>query len=389
MSVAKIYNSGTGQWEPAIIGKEGPVGEPGVVQSTTEPADTSVLWLDTDDTAEPLAIPAGGAAGQILQKSTSGDYDTAWSNPPSPNYITNGGFDVWQRGTSFTATGYSADRWYTNATGTTTVSRNTDYPVGIGVQYSCDWTTGASSSFGQFYQAFETAEVVPMRNKQFTLSYYVKSAGSMAGNIVTQLKYSTSTDALISQSTDVTGSGDTSFAASTVTDWTRKKVTFTVPSDAVGLRIAVVPSATQASGVSCRIAGVQLEAGSVATPFKRNAPSLQGELAACQRYYYLHTEGSLKSISVGTMYNATTLLSSISFPVAMRIPPSAEITSATAAYRFIGDNVVTTFDSFDFDRASNMVGRLSSISISSVQGRTGVIETNAGSTARVAFRAEL
>jgi len=53
------------------------------------------------------------------------------SNQGGKNYLVNGGLDFWQRGTSFTATGYCADRFYTVIGGTTTVSQSTDVPTGI------------------------------------------------------------------------------------------------------------------------------------------------------------------------------------------------------------------------------------------------------------------
>ncbi len=66
-----------------VVGPQGPQGAPGVVQSASEPADTSLLWLDTEDESEPLVIPAGGSAGQVLTKATSADYDTIWSSASS------------------------------------------------------------------------------------------------------------------------------------------------------------------------------------------------------------------------------------------------------------------------------------------------------------------
>jgi len=52
------------------------------------------------------------------------------STPSANNPIINGGFDIWQRGTSATTGGYSAaDRWrYDNVGGTYTISKQTFTP---------------------------------------------------------------------------------------------------------------------------------------------------------------------------------------------------------------------------------------------------------------------
>lgn len=68
--------------------------------------------------------------------------------PQSENYLLNGAFDVWQRGTSFSSDGYCADRWYFNETGTcTAVQLTTGLPTGfsygitMSATTSSDWRT--------------------------------------------------------------------------------------------------------------------------------------------------------------------------------------------------------------------------------------------------------
>jgi hypothetical protein len=197
------------------------------------------------------------------------------------NRIINGGFDIWQRGTSQTTTGYgSADRWNMTVTGTTTFSQETSI-VPSGAQYALKWTTGAASSYGQVRQYIEQLNVIPLRGQTVTASAYVRSGGTFAGNYLFEIGYNTSSDASGASwsiiSTTTSGTINSS-------SYTQIKATFTVPSNAVGLYFGLVPDTVQASGAIVYQSLAQLEPGSTATPFERR--SYGQELALCQRYYW-------------------------------------------------------------------------------------------------------
>jgi hypothetical protein len=71
--------SATGQpGSTGTTGATGPRGLSGVVAQTSAPSDTTVVWVDTDDTASQI-IPAGGTAGQSLVKTSNGDYQVGWA----------------------------------------------------------------------------------------------------------------------------------------------------------------------------------------------------------------------------------------------------------------------------------------------------------------------
>ena len=84
MTVIKEYNTGTAQWETIVVGKQGPAGPAGVVQQTTAPSDTTLLWIDTDDSSSGPVIPPGGTTGEVLVKQSGTDYDTGWGQATPP-----------------------------------------------------------------------------------------------------------------------------------------------------------------------------------------------------------------------------------------------------------------------------------------------------------------
>jgi hypothetical protein len=122
------------------------------------------------------------------------------------------------------------------------------------------------------------------------------------------------------------------------TDWERYSFTVSVPSISgktigSGSNLALYiwlsggsdfDSRTDTLGIQSNtfdIWGVQLEAGSTATPFRRNANSLQGELAACQRYYW-RTSGDNRVMS-GFAISTTSGMVIINNPVPLRSIPTS------------------------------------------------------------------
>ena len=292
--------------------------------ATTGSSITGMAALTASDIVTVLAFTAFSVSNTYTQAEADAKFvQNTNDRSAGKNLIINGGFDIWQRGTSSASSGvYLADRWYQIAAGTTTHARDTDVPTGVPVQYSTSWTTGAGSSYGQYYHMIEQDQVKALRGQTLTASFYIKTSGtSYSGNLILRIDYNTTSDAYAAGSW--VGLSDNAFTGSSVTSWTRKTNTFTVPSNAVGIRFTLIPDTVQASGVVVKMTAAQLEAGSVVTSFSKAGGTLQGELAACQRYYY--RTGGVQFGHLGiiaTAASSTTLYGEWQLPVQMRAVPT-------------------------------------------------------------------
>ena len=307
-------------------GATGSTGDIGFVAQTTAPVNTDVLWLDTDE--DGVGIPLGGSAGQVLTKVNSTDFNTAWADTSSSNVVINGGFDIWQRGTSFAFAGgtggYTCDRFATfSAGGTMNVSRQSFTPGSapmVGYEGAFFARISNSSTVPYLYQYVE--DVRTLAGQTVTLSFFAKRGTS--SNITTSVY-------------QAFGSGGSSLVTVNVTShtvttsWARFSVSFAMPSLAgktIGTNNALLIE-FGATGLSdMDLWGIQLEAGTVASPFKRNAPSIQAELAACQRYYF---SSGLMELYNGYIVktNDTFRRANPTFPVTLRRVPTISDISVT------------------------------------------------------------
>jgi hypothetical protein len=304
--------------------------------------------------ARNAALPAP-LEGQLVWLEDSNKYvyysGSAWVDllvpASSGNAIINGAFDIWQRGTSFTSSFvYTADRWLPYFTGTSvtgTYTRQTFTPNELNVagfgeeEFYFQAAVASGSDAATQNVVFQKIEDVrTFAGQTMTMSFWAK-ASSGTPKIGAGFRQ----DFGSGGSSGVDGTGQ---SATISTSWARYSFTFSVPSIsgktigtssflAANIWLSAGSSNATASGsvglqsATFQIWGVQVESGSTATPFRRNANSLQGELAACQRYYYRSTASTPSPYGVFTNAfgaNSTTqVFTATRLPVTMRVIPTS------------------------------------------------------------------
>jgi hypothetical protein len=304
------------------------------IQNSIVDAKGDLVAASGADTPARLAV---GSNGETLVADSSTSTGLRYQAPVNVNPVLNSSFQVWQRGTSGSGnstgtSGYNADRWQNYLAGTITVSRqatndSTNLPF---IQYCARvQRNSGTTSTGIFYnnQNIETLNSVAYAGKTVTISFYARAGAN----------YSSASNALTANVISGTGTDQNLFggftgAANTVngtatltTTWQRFSYTGTLGSTTSELCVTFqyTPTGTAGANDYYEITGIQLEVGSVATPFKTYAGTIQGELAACQRYYQRYTVGVNQNTGFTTLnYSTTAAVATLPMKVTMRVAPT-------------------------------------------------------------------
>ena len=354
-----------------------------------------VIYASGASTPARLGI---GSTGQYL--SVSGGVPAWATSLVSKNSMINGGMDIWQRGTSFTGStsAFCADRWqaYRNTTGSTfsrqATSDTTNLPnIQYCVRAQRDNGTTATNAIW-VSQTFESVNSIPYAGKTVTVSFYARkganySAASSALTVV--LSSGTGTDQNIFSG--FTGSANVVNSTATLTTtWQRFTYTGTVAATATQLAFYVAGTLVGTAGAAdyYEITGVQLEEGSIATPFNRAGANYGGELALCQRYYLRNTANTAYGGFASGSATSTTVADTIyALPVQLRVAPTSIEFSNVALSDGVTVRAVTGLVSSHNAAVSGILQ--ATVASGLTQFRPYVLLANNNASAYVAWVAEL
>ena len=379
----------------------------------------SILKVDTITKADgtgSLSVPA--ESGTVVT--------TASPSLGRRNLIINGAMQVAQRSTSLSvsSSGYRAlDRfyWAANTEDVITMSQASDGPDEFANSLKIEVTTAetdlAAGEYALLTQRIEGQNLQGIAKgtssaKQLTASFWVK--GSITGTYIVELfdndntrqvsasytinsantwEYKTITfpaDTSGAFDNDNNGSLFVQFVIASGTDFTSGTLNTSWASSTNANRWVGQTNVIGTSGATFYITGVQLEVGTVATPFEHR--SYGEELALCQRYYYKHGQGTganTSEIGVGFYYNSTTAEVMVHFPVEMRATPSYVGTSGTNYFVIFRNNAADYVNSFSMPRGSTRCAGLENSTEASGTAGHGALGRFNSASAIVAFDAEL
>jgi hypothetical protein len=135
------------------------------------------------------------------------------------------------------------------------------------------------------------------------------------------------------------------------------------------------------------ITGVQLEVGSVATPFEHR--SYGEELTLCQRYYQVYGGTAYATIASGVQPNTTNAKFHLSYMQEMNTPPSIAVSDVTEL--IVTER--TTFDTVLSGLSGNVAGKTSAylsaqFGASGVSGRGILLAVKDGTTTTLSLDSE-
>lgn len=303
-----------------------------------EEAELRILLGITNKTVSDLEL-APTLAGDMLMEveSGSGTFSSSINNlktfiaPPASltvngiqtlksnrNAIINGDFNVWQRGTSFTsvvAAAYTADRWQYGKNGAMVhdITLSSDVPTvaqagrlfSNSLKIDCQTVDSSigSAEYSMLSHNIEGFNFRPLAQRAITLSFWVKA--TKTGTYCVAFRNGGADRSYVAEYT-INASNTWEFKTITILpspasgawDYTNSRGLSVDFALATGTTFQTTPNAWQTGNFlgssnqvnACDstsndffIAGVQLEAGSVATPFENR--TIQQELSLCQRYY--------------------------------------------------------------------------------------------------------
>ena len=288
------------------------------------------------------------------------------------NLVINGAMNVAQRSTSESGLGASAgyftlDRYrttFSSTAGRLTMAQVADVHDGFAnaMKFTCTTadTSVGSNEYFILQQKFEGQDLQQLKKgtsdaEEFTVSFYVK--GNASATYVVEM-YDLDNNRQVGKTFSVT------------TSWTRVVLTF--PADTTGaldddnnasLQLGIWlhagsaytsgtlatswisnVSAQRAGGITSFfdstdrtffITGLQLEVGSVATPFEHRTHA--DELARCSRYYQKIAEGNSKAIALCFHYSTTYSDWVLQYPMGpMRTNPSIDMVQGSNYYYLHG-----------------------------------------------------
>lgn len=363
------------------------------------------------------ASKPSGVAGNAMLRADTPQEQFKMIGAGRKNLIINGAFQVAQRGTSITESGanitgsiatsyYGLDRFKAaeHTDGSFTIAQKNDGPMTDDGRFryymEAQWTNAdtsiASTQYAGFFYKLERGELDQFNYgtteaKTMTLSFYhahsipghysicVRNSGNgsnrnfvvdyhqdeadvwqkstivIPGDMKGQWNPSSdNNDAMSIMFTMVNG---TSYQESDYTKWRRW---FTVAyRHSTHLQTQMCLTANS----KFRITGVQLEAGSVATPFEHR--SYAEELMLCQRYLHIvrNNYAVNQNLCLGVVADTDDVFGVIDMPVTMRAPPSVTA-SAAASFR-----VTTVFGSGSSQNCSQLMAGYDGVTHVTIKAR--------------------